>query len=126
VVRDDRNKTIIISICGTTSAAHAVLNVLSLFSPNQIIPECPGCRAHWGFQIASERVLDAISAQVAEQVAAFPEYRLLITGHSLGGAIGALLVITSVKILCLIIGHPLLSGCERSVGGDIWTTKIWE
>jgi len=109
VARDDRNKTIIISICGTTSAAHAVLNVLSFFSPKQIIPECPECRAHWGFQIAFERVLDAISAHVAEQVAGFPEYRLLITGHSLGGAISALLVIKSMQMLHLIIGNPLLS-----------------
>jgi len=126
VARDDRNKTIIVAIRGSTSAAHAALNVLTLFGPNGLVPECQECHAHWGFQIAFERVLDAISAQVAEQVAGFPEYKLLITGHSLGGAISALLVIQSVQILYLIIGNPLLSNWEQSVGGDVWTTKIWE
>jgi hypothetical protein len=96
VARDDGEKWILISLRGTHSPRQSILNALSLWSPHQVVPERPECRVHWGFHIAYEKVKNTIMTKVVEQMAQYPEYRLVITGHSLGGAIGTLLVSLSV------------------------------
>jgi Lipase (class 3) len=65
--------------------------------------------------------------KVVEQMAQYPDYRLLITGHSLGGAIGTLLVISmGVSSGSLTLGDLLSSVGERSDGGYVWTTTSWK
>ncbi|KAL3422811.1 lipase [Phlyctema vagabunda] len=61
--------------------------------------ECVGCTVHTGFQTAwHERrtgILSALSATVAAQ----PEYKVVVTGHSIGGAVATLAALEIAALL---------------------------
>jgi hypothetical protein len=98
VARDNTAKRIIISIRGTDSFANIIIDSLSFLTPSGKIPGCPTCRVHAGFNLAWQSVEKNIAKRVAEQLALFPEYQLVITGHSMGGAIASLLVSTMLEV----------------------------
>jgi putative lipase involved disintegration of autophagic bodies len=50
-----------------------------------------GCSVHDGFYGAAIAVLSVVTANVKSALAANPSYQIVCTGHSLGGAIAALL-----------------------------------
>ena len=70
-----------------------MVNALSFLSPTGLIPNCSECRIHSGFYIAWRNVEKTIAIPLAELLVMYPEYQLLITGHSMGGAVATLLVI---------------------------------
>ncbi|KAL4924525.1 lipase family protein [Aspergillus undulatus] len=51
---------------------------------------CPACRAHMGFWIAADAARRVLAGSVRDFMGRYPGYRLVITGHSLGGAIATL------------------------------------
>jgi predicted lipase len=94
VARDDANKRIVVSIRGTESFANVVVDALTFLSPTGLIPGCSTCRVHSGFYLAWQAVNNAVKTLINNQVASYPGYQLVVTGHSLGGAVAALLVLT--------------------------------
>jgi len=97
MARDDTAKRIVISIRGTDSFSNTIIDSLSFFTPSGKIPGCPTCRVHTGFYLAWQSVEKTIAKAFTEQLVMFPEYQLLITGHSMGGAIASLLVSTMLN-----------------------------
>ncbi|KFY59879.1 hypothetical protein V497_04033 [Pseudogymnoascus sp. VKM F-4516 (FW-969)] len=51
---------------------------------------CPGCKAHVGFTAAWLEPRSAILAALAKTRAQYPDYKIVTTGHSLGGAVATL------------------------------------
>lgn len=51
---------------------------------------CNGCEAHSGFLDAWETVAASITSQVHSAMQTYSGYTLVVTGHSLGGAIAAI------------------------------------
>jgi putative lipase involved disintegration of autophagic bodies len=70
------------------------VDILTFLSPTGLIPGCPSCRVHSGFYFAWQSVESTIEEELEEQFALYPDYGLLVTGHSMGGALATLLVLT--------------------------------
>lgn len=49
------------------------------------------CWAHMGFLFAYGEIVRSVIASLASATRAFPSYKISVAGHSLGGAVGALL-----------------------------------
>ena len=67
-----------------------------------------GCSVHDGFYRAMEDASIIVGPVVVAAVAEFPDYRVATTGHSLGGAVAALLG-TDLRNNGLVV--DIVSGC---------------
>jgi hypothetical protein len=56
-------------------------------------PNCEGCKVHAGFYHASTDIYPQIESQVTTLQNQYPNYRLVLTGHSLGAALATLTAI---------------------------------
>jgi alpha-beta hydrolase superfamily lysophospholipase len=75
----------------------ALVDVLTYQSPSGVISGCSECQVHAGFLLAAQNVETTIATSVEKQVEAYPDYQLLVTGHSMGGAVAMLLVRRSLS-----------------------------
>ena len=64
---------------------------MAFFSPTGVLQNCTACQIHAGFFIAWHAVEATIRRTFAHQLCAYPDYRVVVTGHSLGAAVAALL-----------------------------------
>ena len=92
VARDDSAQQIIVAVRGTHGIYNIIADALAILSGDGVIPDCPDCRVHSGFLLASQAVEPLIQQAVDDQLAMYPGYKFLVTGHSLGGAVASLLV----------------------------------
>lgn len=83
VAIDYTNQLIVVAFRGTASFLGWIVNFTFNRMPTTL---CNGCGAHDGFWTAWMGVKDAISNAVRDAVAANPEFDVVCTGHSQGGA----------------------------------------
>ena len=85
VARDATTKTIVAAYRGSQSIRNWFTNIQISTRP---IPEwCPGCEVHAGFLDAFQEEQTTVIDSVTRLMKENPGYKLVITGHSLGGAI---------------------------------------
>lgn len=84
---DSTAQTIVLAFRGT----HSVRNWLAdLAAAQQPIPWCADCKVHRGFYSAYMDKAVQIRAAIGALQRAHPSYRIVATGHSLGGALAQL------------------------------------
>lgn len=81
---------LILSVRGTTSLTNWLDDVLWARAATSL---CSGCEAHLGFLTAYSELVAAINASLVTALARYPSYRIVVTGHSLGGAVATLLAL---------------------------------
>lgn len=84
---DDNNRIIVLTFRGSNSLSNWKANLHVLRRPSDL---CPRCNVHVGFWDAWVEIRSRLKPQVLRVVEAYPDYRFVITGHSLGGAIATL------------------------------------
>jgi predicted lipase len=87
VAIDNTNKLVVTSFRGSSSVDNWITNLEFGFVDTDL---CPGCTAHEGFWQSWLDARDDILAAIKNSSATNPTYKLVVTGHSLGGAIASL------------------------------------
>ncbi|RDL39227.1 uncharacterized protein BP5553_03567 [Venustampulla echinocandica] len=97
VTVDDTHKLIVVSIQGTSISTNPIDVLTNLDVERDKTSICgtanknDGCSIHGGFNNAANDALGPVKAAVATAKAAHPDYKIATTGHSLGGAVAAIL-----------------------------------
>lgn len=87
VVSDEARQLIIVSFRGS----HSIANWVADFTPELVDnPVCTGCRSHLGFLTSWSEIADNITSALTRGFNLYPNYGLVVTGHSLGGAVATL------------------------------------
>lgn len=87
VAVDDTNKLVVLAFRGSESLSNWRVN-MDLF--RELTDLCEDCDVHTGFWHAWTEIRDRAKVRVLNALETHPDYRFVITGHSLGGAIAVL------------------------------------
>ncbi|PYH48501.1 lipase family protein [Aspergillus saccharolyticus JOP 1030-1] len=116
---DSTNKLLVVSFRGSSSIENWIADLDFIFTDASAI--CSGCEVHQGFWKAWSSVADTLTAEIQAAVTAYPDYSLVFTGHSLGGALA-----TIGATVLRNAGYPVQLysyGCPR-VGNTALATYI--
>ncbi|KAI1103243.1 alpha/beta-hydrolase [Jackrogersella minutella] len=87
VSSDDKNQLIVASIRGSSSIRNWISDLAFILVPCDLVS---GCLAHAGFLTAYSEIADELLAALKSAKAAQPSYKIVFTGHSLGGAVSTI------------------------------------
>lgn len=87
VAIDDTDQLVVVAFRGSSSIRNYLADANFPFVLTDI---CSGCFADSGFYTSWLEARDGVMAAIKNTSLAFPDYKIVVTGHSLGGAIAAL------------------------------------
>lgn len=64
---------------------------------NASIPDCSSCKVHHGFKACNDATIGNVTSGVKNLLSLHPDYRIIVTGHSLGGAVATLASISLIR-----------------------------
>jgi len=111
IFTDESTKSVVLAIKGTDNKDDVILNGVA-----SAIPFLDG-HAHKGMAESSERVIELSQHILKKAFKTYPGYRLVITGHSLGGGVAVLTTLSilsrtdiidpeNVEVKCIVIAPP--------------------
>lgn len=90
VLRNDTAGEIIAVFRGTETIQNFETDNDTNLTDFTSVPSCDGCQVHHGYYVAWLSVADQVQNLLQTQAALYPDYDIVITGHSMGGALAAL------------------------------------
>ncbi|CAG8109710.1 unnamed protein product [Penicillium olsonii] len=85
---DKTNELLVLSFRGSRSVSTWIANINTGLT--DVSSLCSGCEAHAGFWESWETVADDVASQLKSAQSTYPGYKVVVTGHSFGGAVAAL------------------------------------
>ncbi|KAH8925846.1 alpha/beta-hydrolase [Atractiella rhizophila] len=129
VARDDVRKEIVISLRGsnTIDDAFTDINILQKRYSSPGVTPANNVWVHSGFLDAWNSIASTVIASVKTQVAAHPDYTIVTTGHSLGGALSSLAGVSmkynfpQQKVRMYTYGQPRTGNTEYA----LWVNSLF-
>ncbi|KAN0110021.1 feruloyl esterase A [Hyaloscypha variabilis] len=90
ILRDDAAQEIIVAFRGTESVQNYESDTNYTLANFDTYPSCTGCQVHGGYYLLWASVYENVQSLIQDQVSLYPDYGIVITGHSLGGSLAAL------------------------------------
>ncbi|CZR61348.1 related feruloyl esterase A [Phialocephala subalpina] len=90
LLRDDAAQEIVAAFRGTESIQNYETDTNYTLANFDTFPACSGCQVHGGYYLLWESVYESVQSMIQSQVDQYPDYGVVITGHSLGGSLAAL------------------------------------
>jgi hypothetical protein len=87
VSTDTTNKVIVVAFRGSRSIENWIAN---LDFAMEAVSFCSGCRVHSGFLESWREVQKGVVIAVRAAQAKYPDFNVVVTGHSLGGAVATI------------------------------------
>ena len=84
---DTTQQQIILSFRGSRTTSNWIANLDTELTSSTL---CSGCEVHQGFWLDYQTVAATLKAQIDAALNTYPGYSLVVTGHSLGGALAML------------------------------------
>lgn len=90
VAVDTVREEIVVAFRGSSSLRNWIADFAFLLVPYS---ECSGCWVHDGFYKSWQEIKSYALQYVQSALASYPDYTLVVAGHSLGAAVGTLAVV---------------------------------
>ncbi|KAH5999947.1 hypothetical protein HBI83_221260 [Parastagonospora nodorum] len=112
---DHTNKLVVVSFRGSLTVDAWVTNYEFDTVDSDV---CSGCTAHRGFWNSWVIARDTVNPAVQQASATFPKYKIVVVGHSLGGAVATLAAASlrnsGYKVALYNFGSPRVGGAKIS------------
>ncbi|RYO89513.1 hypothetical protein DL764_008566 [Monosporascus ibericus] len=98
IARDDAAKEVILAFRGTSNIQDFMTDLAEDLVPFKTtgVTDCEGCMAHEGFLRAWNSVAQESIDGVNAELAANSDYKVIVTGHSLGGSLASLATVSMI------------------------------
>ncbi|KAF9050098.1 Alpha/Beta hydrolase protein [Panaeolus papilionaceus] len=135
IARDDSRKEIVVVFRGTSELADIVVDLNLIMKPlsSTGLTNIKNEKVHSGFQFAYNVVADTVLKHAKTQSARYPSYRIVVTGHSLGGAVASIAALSikaalpNIPLQLYTFGQPRVGNAEFAsyVESRIGTANIF-
>ncbi|QPG98135.1 hypothetical protein C2857_007296 [Epichloe festucae Fl1] len=93
--RDDGAREVVIAFRGTSSPKDLDTDLAFALVPLSVAgANCSNCRVHEGLQTAFNSISGDVSSAIKSELSSNPGFRLVATGHSLGGGLAAIAAVS--------------------------------
>lgn len=125
VAVNEHQRRIIVSFRGSTSINDWVHDLQFIRTSSGVANAPAGASVHGGFLKAWKTISVGILSQLTVLINKYPDYAILVTGHSLGGAIG---VLCSMQLLSTgivpVSKLELFTVNQPRVGNSVWNSWV--
>lgn len=115
-------ETIVIVLRGTRSFKDTIVDLNT--DMVEFGPDCPACKVHSGFLHSFRKTWLHIQQTVQQALVMYPAYKVVVMGHSMGGAVSVLLGVELLKFKHDIDDLEVITMGQPMVGNKIFAHYV--